>query len=403
MQTGIASRLGRVACAAFLAMAGGFCSPTASRAAEESPPAPAHVLQRIRRHTFHPLHEGFTKDAMLDRHGIADLANDDWLVRTLAVRDLVLVGLPGIPAVVDALNDDNLHVRQVCTLVLGILPISDATPETRSALRQALEERLKSDPEPVVRSEAAIALGRLGDRSSLDRLADAAKDDSSRDVRHQCTLAVDRISKEVSDGMLFEAYRSLDESTFNTVAVGRPAGDFTLRDTDGNPWTLSDYRGKKHVVLIWIFADWCPVCHGEFHELLEMQPEFADAQVEVVTIQCHEPYRCRVMVGQELVPQYWFAKQQAPQVRYRQGLWWRHLSDPAGAVGATYGVQPLAFSVHSEYINRPATVIVDKDGVVRFAYYGTYWGDRPTIRQTLNMLRSGEFAFEHPKRLHAIP
>ena len=73
--------------------------------------------------------------------------------------------------------------------------------------------------------------------------------------------------------------------------------------------------------------------------------------------------------------------------------------DAGGAVGATYGVDPMAFVVHSEWINRPSTVIVDKQGIVRLAYHGTYWGDRPTIAQTLEMMVSGQYDFEHPKRL----
>lgn len=66
-------------------------------------------------------------------------------------------------------------------------------------------------------------------------------------------------------------------------------------------------------------------------------------------------------------------------------------------------MQPLTFAVHSEYINRPSTIIIDKHGVVRFAYYGTFWGDRPSISETLEMIRTGEFSFEHSKRLQAVP
>lgn len=80
--------------------------------------------------------------------------------------------------------------------------------------------------------------------------------------------------------------------------------------------------------------------------------------------------------------------------------WWRHPSRTrAGAIGAQYGVQPLTFAVHAEYINRPAVVIVDTEGIVRFAYHGTFWGDRPTVRQLLDMLRSGDYTFEAPRRL----
>jgi hypothetical protein len=70
----------------------------------------AKVLDRIRQHTFHPLDDGFTKDARLDRHGIADLSNDDWRVRTLAVRDLVRIGAAGVPVLLSALDDEDLHV-----------------------------------------------------------------------------------------------------------------------------------------------------------------------------------------------------------------------------------------------------------------------------------------------------
>ncbi|WP_158294342.1 hypothetical protein, partial [Halorubrum sp. SP9] len=60
----------------------------------------------------------------------------------------------------------------------------------------------------------------------------------------------------------------------------------------------------------------------------------------------------------------------------------------------------MSYAVHAEYINRPATIILDPNGTVRFAYYGTFWGDRPSIEETLEMIRSKEFEFEHPERRH---
>jgi len=77
--------------------------------------------------------------------------------------------------------------------------------------------------------------------------------------------------------------------------------------------------------------------------------------------------------------------------------------DRAGAVGAEYGVQPMSFTVHAEWINRPSVVIVDKEGVARFAYYGTFWGDRPSIHQLLEMVRNGKYSFDAPKRLKSEP
>jgi len=376
----------------------GLCPLLGLEVAGAQSPDTNHVVLRVRdifsrvaKHEFNPVRDGFTFDRHLNRHGVASLSDKDWLVRTLAVRDLVRLNAPAIPALTSALNDTNPHVRQVATMVLGVLQATNAVP--------ALEHLLAQDSEPVVRSQAAIALGQIGQPSSLAALKAALSGDKARDVQHQAELAVYAIEHGIRPTPeLAASYAHLDETRFGRVQVGQPASDFQLPDTEGKTWRLADFRGKKPVILIWIFADWCPVCHGEFHELIEMRREFEAAGVQVFTLECHDLFPCRVMVGRELAPQYWFSKTSFKET-YTQKIWWPHLADRAGAVGAEYGVQPMAFAVHSEYFNRPSAVIVDKAGTVRFAYYGTFWGDRPSIRRTLEMVRNGDYSFAALKRL----
>ena len=43
------------------------------------------------------------------------------------------------------------------------------------------------------------------------------------------------------------------------VKIGREAPNFSLRDTDGNLITLSDYK-NKNVVILDFFTSWCPTC-----------------------------------------------------------------------------------------------------------------------------------------------
>jgi cytochrome oxidase Cu insertion factor (SCO1/SenC/PrrC family) len=40
------------------------------------------------------------------------------------------------------------------------------------------------------------------------------------------------------------------------VAVGGPAPDFTLESKDGTPVTLSAFRGRKNVVLVFYRGQW---------------------------------------------------------------------------------------------------------------------------------------------------
>lgn len=202
------------------------------------------------------------------------------------------------------------------------------------------------------------------------------------------------VEPEVAD-----TFAGLDPSMFDRVQEGDRAPDFTVEDTEEQTWTLSDVRGEKTVVLIWIFADWCPVCHKEFHGVIQREERFRKLDVEVATLECHDRYRCRVMEGKELLPSYWFAENlpgNHPHDPYPDDLWWPHLVDRAAAVGLRYGIDPWQFAVHSEQVNRPTTVIIDREGVVRLAHFGTYWGDRPTIGQILEMIETGEYEFEAP-------
>ncbi len=349
------------------------------------------ILSRVREHQFHPVRNGFTFDRHLNKHGVADLRDTDWLVRTLAVRDLVRLGQGASPKLVDALHDTDAHVRHVAAMVLGITRATNAVSD--------LESTLRDDSDSVVRSQAAIALGQIGHKGSLALLRRAQTEDKSRDVQHQAELAAYAVEHGlVATAELADAYRGLDETRFNQVQVGESAVDFELPDTEGRVWRLSDFRGKKPVALIWVFADWCPVCHGEFRELIELRNQFEQANVQVFTLECHDMFPARVMVGKELEPKYWFSKTSFKDA-YTKNIWWPHLVDRAAAVGAEYGVQPMAFAVHSEWINRPSVVIVDKEGIVRFAYYGTFWGDRPSIHQVLDMVRNNLYDFEPDRRL----
>ncbi len=48
----------------------------------------------------------------------------------------------------------------------------------------------------------------------------------------------------------------LPPTDLERVSVGSLAPDFTLESKDGKPVTLSDYRGKKNVVLVFYRGYW---------------------------------------------------------------------------------------------------------------------------------------------------
>jgi len=54
----------------------------------------------------------------------------------------------------------------------------------------------------------------------------------------------------------------------------QPAPDFTVYDKDGNPVTLSDFRGKPVVLNFW--ASWCPPCKAEMPDFQAAWEAYGD-------------------------------------------------------------------------------------------------------------------------------
>ena len=65
------------------------------------------------------------------------------------------------------------------------------------------------------------------------------------------------------------------------------------------------------------------------------------------------------------------------------------LLDPSLTVSATYGVA-FQMRIHTEWSNRPATFIVDKEGILRYAKRARTFGDRPNAEEIITELRKLE-------------
>ena len=48
-----------------------------------------------------------------------------------------------------------------------------------------------------------------------------------------------------------------------SLTIGASAPEFTLKDQDQKEVKLSDFRGKKRVVLVFYPLDWSPVCTNQ--------------------------------------------------------------------------------------------------------------------------------------------
>ena len=70
------------------------------------------------------------------------------------------------------------------------------------------------------------------------------------------------------------------------VGDGRPA-DFTLQDLDGQPISLSQFRGKKPVLLVF-WATWCPECKAAFPKINAMHGGPAGEKIQILALDFRE-------------------------------------------------------------------------------------------------------------------
>jgi len=129
------------------------------------------------------------------------------------------------------------------------------------------------------------------------------------------------------------------------IAVGERAPDFTLRDQDGEEVSLSDFRGRR-VLLVFYPADFSPVCGDQLSVYQEVKPELAAKGVELVGISVdnvwtHKAFREKLSIDTTLLSDF----------------------EPKGAVARAYG----SYLEEAGIANR-TLVLVDPDGTVAWAY-----------------------------------
>ena len=137
------------------------------------------------------------------------------------------------------------------------------------------------------------------------------------------------------------------------VTVGNPAPDFALKDQSGQEVKLSDFRGRKNVVLMFYPLDFSPVCTNEHACMVNDMARFVQLEAQVLGLSVDSFFTHKA-----------FAE--------KMGISYPLLADfhPKGAVAAQYG-QYLA----EKGITGRAITIIDKQGKV--AWHKTY--DIPTV------------------------
>jgi peroxiredoxin len=129
-----------------------------------------------------------------------------------------------------------------------------------------------------------------------------------------------------------------------SIQVGQEAPDFALKDQDGQIRTLSEFRGRKNVMLVFYPLAFSRICTAELCQLRDDLPSFNNDDTITLGVSVDSPYVLKA-----------FAESQGYQFPLLSDFW------PHGATAKTYGV----FNEERGIAIR-GTFIIDKQGIVRY-------------------------------------
>jgi thioredoxin-dependent peroxiredoxin len=132
-----------------------------------------------------------------------------------------------------------------------------------------------------------------------------------------------------------------------TPDPGQPAPDFTLVSSTGQKVSLSDFRGKKNVVVYFMREFSCAQCQQHVIHLKMLYPDLEDRDVEVLVIGGGNSRDAARLARTFDVP-------------------FTVLADPDRAVYMQYNLDKMI-----GLIQRSATVLVDKQGIIRYLHRAT--------------------------------
>lgn len=129
------------------------------------------------------------------------------------------------------------------------------------------------------------------------------------------------------------------------VPLGKKAPDFKATTATGKPISLSQFKGKENVVLVFYQGSFCTVCGQQLQDLQANLDKFKSRHTQVIAISGDDPTHARKSVADH-------------------GLTFPVIPDTSKSIIKSFGVA----NITRNNIAWPAAFLVDKKGLIRLSF-----------------------------------
>jgi mycoredoxin-dependent peroxiredoxin len=127
--------------------------------------------------------------------------------------------------------------------------------------------------------------------------------------------------------------------------LGKQAPDFSAKTADGKTIRLSDFKGKKNVVLVFYQGSFCSVCGAQLTNIQSHLSDFKAQDAEIIAISADDKLHAMQSVGEH-------------------GLTFNVVPDADKSIIQKFGIA----NVSKKGIAWPSLFVIDKKGLVQLNY-----------------------------------
>jgi thiol-disulfide isomerase/thioredoxin len=222
---------------------------------------------------------------------------------------------------------------------LAMLNAIAARDSVNKNIQTAINERSKRQVDSV---EVAFLKANPASHVSLDLLKERVTAKALAEEKETMLALYNKLAAPLKATEVGKQLGELIETAFK-LGPGKPAAEFVLNDTLGNPVKLSSFKGKY--VLLDFWASWCIPCRAENPTVIKAVDKFKDKNFTVISVSLEKPGDRNAWVAAIIKDKLtWtqvavLTKEEGDSMRKLYGIQsipMNFLIDPQGKIVATY-------------------------------------------------------------------